>query len=210
MPRGDRLNHYAIRAVILHNFKFLTSHGLLFNILVMCIKIYCNLQLLNDESAMAEIEEHAPSIGEDCVALSILHEVELLAALGANVNTMRRGANAHPELPAALRHLTRLVRSRNSTTVSADSGNNTSFILIKDLKPGTSAAVGIVLWNRTCSCRNGRRFLCCVASCKPHILQLKDLTEYIFTISSCKTEYHSLLPMVKFNFRFRNQIIQIR
>lgn len=50
------------------------------------------------------------------MGLSILHEVELLAALGANVETMRRGAEAHPELPAALRHLTRLVRSRNTAS----------------------------------------------------------------------------------------------
>lgn len=71
---------------------------------------------------MAEIIEQTPSIGEDCVALSILHEVELLAALGANIHTMRRGATAHPELPAALRHLTRLVRSRSNTTSSTDSG----------------------------------------------------------------------------------------
>lgn len=78
------------------------------------------MQLLNDETAMAEIIEHAPSIAEDCVALSMLHEVELLAALGANIHTMRRGANAHPELPAALRHLTRLVRSRNNTNSSTD------------------------------------------------------------------------------------------
>ncbi|CAB3244607.1 unnamed protein product [Arctia plantaginis] len=85
------------------------------------------MQLLNDESAMAEIVEQAPSIGEDCVALSILHEVELLAALGANIHTMRRGANAHPELPAALRHLTRLVRSRNSTTSSTDSVPTSGF-----------------------------------------------------------------------------------
>ncbi|XP_075979971.1 ubiquitin-like protein 7 isoform X3 [Anticarsia gemmatalis] len=85
------------------------------------------MQLLNDDSAMAEIIEQAPSIGEDCVALSILHEVELLAALGANIHTMRRGANAHPELPAALRHLTRLVRSRNSTTSSTDSVPTSGF-----------------------------------------------------------------------------------
>lgn len=73
------------------------------------------MQLLNDDSVMAEIIEQAPSLGEDCVALSILHEVELLAALGANLQTMRRGATAHPELPIALRHLTNLVRSRSST-----------------------------------------------------------------------------------------------
>ncbi|XP_026741075.1 ubiquitin-like protein 7 [Trichoplusia ni] len=85
------------------------------------------MQLLNDESAMAEIIEQAPSIGEDCVALSILHEVELLAALGANIHTMRRGANAHPELPAALRHLTRLVRSRSNTTSSTDSVPTSGF-----------------------------------------------------------------------------------
>ncbi|CAD0202279.1 unnamed protein product [Chrysodeixis includens] len=85
------------------------------------------MQLLNDEPAMAEIVEQAPSIGEDCVALSILHEVELLAALGANIHTMRRGANAHPELPAALRHLTRLVRSRSNTTSSTDSVPTSGF-----------------------------------------------------------------------------------
>ncbi|KAM3965605.1 ubiquitin-like protein 7 [Aphomia sociella] len=78
------------------------------------------MQLLNDESAMAEIIEHAPSLAEDCVILSILHEVELLAALGANEQTMRRGANAHPELPAALRHLTRLVQARSNTASSND------------------------------------------------------------------------------------------
>ncbi|KAJ0175057.1 hypothetical protein K1T71_009198 [Dendrolimus kikuchii] len=78
------------------------------------------MQLLNDESAMAEIIEQAPSLGEDCVALSILHEVELLAALGANIHTMRRGASAHPDLPNALRHLTRLVRSRSSTSSTSD------------------------------------------------------------------------------------------
>ncbi|CAK1542144.1 unnamed protein product [Leptosia nina] len=70
------------------------------------------MQLLNDESVIAEIMEHAPSLAEDCTTLSILHEVELLAALGANVQTMRRGADAHPELPNALRHLLRLVCSR--------------------------------------------------------------------------------------------------
>lgn len=77
-------------------------------------------QLLNDESAMAEIIEHAPSLNDDCVTLSILHEVELLAALGANIQTMRRGANAHPDLPNALRHLTRLVRSRSGAATSND------------------------------------------------------------------------------------------
>ena len=82
---------------------------------------------MNDDSAMAEIVEQAPCIGEDCVALSILHEVELLAALGANIHTMRRGANAHPELPAALRHLTRLVRSRSNTTSSTESGKTFYF-----------------------------------------------------------------------------------
>ncbi|KAJ8718580.1 hypothetical protein PYW08_002817 [Mythimna loreyi] len=85
------------------------------------------MQLLNDESAMAEIVEQAPCIGEDCVALSILHEVELLAALGANIHTMRRGANAHPELPAALRHLTRLVRSRSNTSSSTESVPTSGF-----------------------------------------------------------------------------------
>lgn len=85
------------------------------------------MQLLNDDSAMNEIVEQAPGIGEDCVALSILHEVELLAALGANVHTMRRGANAHPELPAALRHLTRLVRSRSNTTSSTESVPTSGF-----------------------------------------------------------------------------------
>lgn len=71
---------------------------------------------------MSEIIEQAPTIGEDCVALSILHEVELLAALGANIQTMRRGANAHPELPTALRHLTRLVRSRSNAASSNENG----------------------------------------------------------------------------------------
>ncbi|KAH9629790.1 hypothetical protein HF086_009917 [Spodoptera exigua] len=85
------------------------------------------MQLLNDESAMAEIIEQAPSIGEDCVALSILHEVELLAALGANIHTMRRGATAHPQLPAALRHLTRLVRSRSNTSSSNESVPTSGF-----------------------------------------------------------------------------------
>lgn len=67
---------------------------------------------------MAEIIEHAPSLAEDCMTLSILHEVELLAALGANIQTMRRGAEAHPDLPNALRHLMRLVRSRSNTNTS--------------------------------------------------------------------------------------------
>lgn len=79
-------------------------------------------QLLNDESAMSEIIEQAPSLAEDCAALSILHEVELLAALGANVQTMRHGANAHPDLPNALRHLMRMVRSSSSSATSTDSG----------------------------------------------------------------------------------------
>ncbi|KPJ19367.1 Ubiquitin-like protein 7 [Papilio machaon] len=74
------------------------------------------MQLLNDEATLAEVVDQLPSLNEDCVALSILHEVELLAALGANVETMRRGADAHPDLPAALRHLTRLVRSRNTAS----------------------------------------------------------------------------------------------
>ncbi|KAL4717020.1 hypothetical protein ACJJTC_016907 [Scirpophaga incertulas] len=77
------------------------------------------MQLLNDEAAMAEIIEHAPSLADDCVILSILHEVELLAALGANVQTMRRGADAHPDLPNALRHLMRLVRTYSSSTSSS-------------------------------------------------------------------------------------------
>ncbi|XP_059060845.1 ubiquitin-like protein 7 [Achroia grisella] len=68
------------------------------------------MQLVNDEASMREIMAHAPSLAEDSVLLSILHEVELLAALGANEQTMRRGVNAHPELPAALYHLIRLVR----------------------------------------------------------------------------------------------------
>lgn len=85
------------------------------------------MQLLNDESAMAEIMEQAPSLAEDCVMLSILHEVELLAALGANEQTMRRGANAHPELPAALRHLTRLVRARSSTASTNDNVPTSGF-----------------------------------------------------------------------------------
>ncbi|XP_026493556.2 uncharacterized protein LOC113398829 [Vanessa tameamea] len=76
------------------------------------------MQLLNDESAMAEIIDHAPSLAEDCMTLSILHEVELLAALGANIQTMRRGAEAHPDLPNALRHLMRLVRSRSNAATS--------------------------------------------------------------------------------------------
>ncbi|KAL0870667.1 hypothetical protein ABMA27_005614 [Loxostege sticticalis] len=78
------------------------------------------MQLLNDESAMAEIIENAPSLAEDCATLSILHEVELLAALGANVHTMRRGANAHPDLPNALRTLMRLVRSSSNAAASTD------------------------------------------------------------------------------------------
>nr|XP_034833422.1 ubiquitin-like protein 7 [Maniola hyperantus] len=83
------------------------------------------MQLLNDESAMAEIIEHAPSLSEDCMTLSILHEVELLAALGANLQTMRRGAEAHPDLPNALRQLMRLVRTRSnvaSTETAPTSG----------------------------------------------------------------------------------------
>ncbi|XP_045501051.1 ubiquitin-like protein 7 [Colias croceus] len=70
------------------------------------------MQLLNDDSVMSEIIEHAPSLAEECEILSILHEVELLAALGTNVQTMRRGADAHPDLPNALRQLLRLVCSR--------------------------------------------------------------------------------------------------
>ncbi|XP_053612118.1 ubiquitin-like protein 7 [Plodia interpunctella] len=85
------------------------------------------MQLLNDESAMAEIVEQAPSLGEDCVMLSILHEVELLAALGANVTTMRRGASAHPELPRALRQLTRLVRARSTPTTNSDNALTSGF-----------------------------------------------------------------------------------
>ncbi|XP_052742334.1 ubiquitin-like protein 7 [Bicyclus anynana] len=78
------------------------------------------MQLLNEESAMAEIIEHAPSLAEDCITLSILHEVELLAALGANLQTMRRGAEAHPDLPNALRQLLKLVRTRLSVATSEE------------------------------------------------------------------------------------------
>ncbi|XP_063539627.1 ubiquitin-like protein 7 [Cydia strobilella] len=85
------------------------------------------MQLLNDESAMNEILEHAPSLREDCVTLSMLHEVELLAALGANVSTMRRAANAHPDLPAALRHLTRLVHTRANTSTANDNVPTSGF-----------------------------------------------------------------------------------
>ncbi|XP_049872177.1 ubiquitin-like protein 7 [Pectinophora gossypiella] len=85
------------------------------------------MQLLNDESAMSEILEHAPSLNEDCVTLSILHEVELLAALGANIHTMRRGAAAHPDLPHALRHLTRLVFSRSNTNTASDNVPTSGF-----------------------------------------------------------------------------------
>lgn len=80
------------------------------------------MQLLNEESVMNEILDVAPSLGEDCVALSILHEVELLAALGANIQTMRRGAEAHPELPAALMHLMRLERARANSATPNDNG----------------------------------------------------------------------------------------
>lgn len=83
---------------------------------------YVISQLLNEEPVISEIIDQAPSLGEDCVALSILHEVELLAALGANIQTMRTGANAHHELPVALRHLTRLVRARASTAPPNDNG----------------------------------------------------------------------------------------
>ncbi|XP_039758227.1 ubiquitin-like protein 7 isoform X2 [Pararge aegeria] len=76
------------------------------------------MQLLNEESAMTEIIEHAPSLCEDCMTISILHEVELLAALAANLQTMRRGAEAHPDLPNALRQLMRLVRSRSNVPTS--------------------------------------------------------------------------------------------
>lgn len=69
---------------------------------------------------MTEIIEHAPSLADNCATLSILHEVELLAALGANVHTMRRGANAHPDLPNALRTLMRLVRTSINAAASAD------------------------------------------------------------------------------------------
>lgn len=79
--------------------------------------------MLNDESTMHEIVEAVPSLGEECVTLSILHEVELLAALGASVHTMRRGADARPDLPAALRHLTRLVRARsNNVPTTSEAG----------------------------------------------------------------------------------------
>ncbi|CAG9790978.1 unnamed protein product [Diatraea saccharalis] len=85
------------------------------------------MQLLNDETAMSEIVEHAPSLADDCVTLSLLHEVELLAALGANVQTMRRGANAHPDLPNALRHLLRLVRSSSNTSTVTDNAPTSGF-----------------------------------------------------------------------------------
>ncbi|CAG9116857.1 unnamed protein product [Plutella xylostella] len=84
------------------------------------------MQMLNDDSTMSEIIEAVPSLGEDCTTLSILHEVELLAALGASVHTMRRGAEARPDLPAALRHLTRLVRSRSSNAASTSEPAPTS------------------------------------------------------------------------------------
>lgn len=87
--------------------------------------IHCtyNLQLLNEESAISEIIDHAPSLADDCMTISILHEVELLAALGANLQTMRRGADAHPELPNALRHLLRLTNSQ-SKSAAPDSGKS--------------------------------------------------------------------------------------
>ncbi|XP_026325825.1 ubiquitin-like protein 7 isoform X2 [Hyposmocoma kahamanoa] len=85
------------------------------------------MQLLNDDAAMSEILEQAPGLSEDCVALSILHEVELLAALGANLQTMRRGAEVHPHLPHALRHLTRLVRSRSNTAANTDNVPTSGF-----------------------------------------------------------------------------------
>ncbi|XP_072938068.1 uncharacterized protein [Epargyreus clarus] len=53
-------------------------------------------------------------------------QVELLAALGANVTTMRRGTDAHPDLVTALRHLVRLVRSR-STSRSNDNAPISGF-----------------------------------------------------------------------------------
>ncbi|XP_041980439.1 ubiquitin-like protein 7 [Aricia agestis] len=84
------------------------------------------MQLLNDESAMAEIIEQIPSLADDCMTSSILHEVELLAALGANVQTMRRGAEAYPDLPNALRMLLRLVRSR-STSGTTDNAPTSGF-----------------------------------------------------------------------------------
>ncbi|CAH0399415.1 unnamed protein product [Chilo suppressalis] len=85
------------------------------------------MQLLNDETAMSEIVEHAPSLADDCVTLSLLHEVELLAALGANVQTMRRGASAHPDLPNALRHLLRLVHSGSNTSTASDNAPTSGF-----------------------------------------------------------------------------------
>ncbi|XP_068622674.1 ubiquitin-like protein 7 [Battus philenor] len=85
------------------------------------------MQLLNDDTTLSEVIDQLPSFSEDCVALSILHEVELLAALGANVETMRRGADAHPDLPVALRRLTRLVRSRNTLLASNENALTSGF-----------------------------------------------------------------------------------
>ncbi|XP_032514331.2 ubiquitin-like protein 7 [Danaus plexippus] len=84
------------------------------------------MQLLNEESAISEIIDHAPSLADDCMTISILHEVELLAALGANLQTMRRGADAHPELPNALRHLLRLTNSQ-SKSAAPDSAPTSGF-----------------------------------------------------------------------------------
>lgn len=82
------------------------------NFLIIINKVLFIFQLLNDESVISDIIEHSPSLAEDCTTISILHEVELLAALGANLQTMRRGSDAHPHLPSALRHLLRLVCTR--------------------------------------------------------------------------------------------------
>ncbi|GBP07715.1 Ubiquitin-like protein 7 [Eumeta japonica] len=77
------------------------------------------MQMLNDESVLAELREAVPSLGEDCVVLSILNEMELIATVGLNINILRRAAQARPELPTALRLLTRLVRSQANTNPSS-------------------------------------------------------------------------------------------
>lgn len=85
------------------------------------------MQVLNDEAGLSEITEAVPSLNDDCVTMSILHEVELLAALGASVHTMRRAADARPALPMALRRLTRMVRANPGAPQNSTSAPTSGF-----------------------------------------------------------------------------------